>query len=60
MIKPLTQQISITPEERKQLRELAYTLELSMSAIIRAAVDEYYQRLTADTTPQEATDETAE
>ena len=48
MTKPLTQQISITPEERKQLRELAYTLDMSMSAIIRAAVDEYYQRLTAD------------
>ena len=55
MTKPLTQQISITPEERKQLRELAYILDMSMSAIIRAAVDEYYQRITAEQKPEEAT-----
>ena len=52
---PKTQQISITPDERKQLRELAYILDMSMSAIIRAAVDEYYQRITAEQKPEEAT-----
>ena len=45
---PKTQQISITPEERDQLKELRNLLDMTMSAIIRAAIHDFYQKVTEE------------
>ena len=52
---PKTQQISITPDERDQLKELRNLLDMTMSAIIRAAIHDFYQKVTAEPKPEEET-----